>query len=263
MQNPLRITKGDLDGRRWTTLEQTAWLETHIPAFTDAQGSPLQVRSAFQVKVYQDWIARWPVAATPPLLDPQADAAEMSAAAKEHANAVHILKVVCAYCCSVTLKLANVWLQHLKQWFNNHAHSMGAAAGSERQIKPLNLSVRPTRKLSATHAYTRLYYASKLKPIVDEAWEQHVAKNPGEIWGKGDRLKYQNKLLAELLSDETEEVKQKVEQCREEGIAPEANGDMPEPESAGESTSVKEKQRRAKAYALQKYVLSLVCNNTS
>ena len=125
MQNPLRITKGDLDGRRWTTLEQTAWLETHIPAFTDAQGSPLQVCSAFQVKVYQDWIAHWPVAATPPLLDPQADAAEMSAAAKEHANAVRILKVVCAYCCSVTSKLVNVWLQRLKQWFNNHARSMG------------------------------------------------------------------------------------------------------------------------------------------
>lgn len=182
------------------------------------------------------------MAATPPLLGPQGDAGETSAAAKEHTNAVRILKVVCAYCYSVTSKLITIWLQCLKQWFNNHARSIGGAAGSGRQIKPLNLSVRPTRKLSATHAYTKLYYASKLKPIVDEAWEQHVAKNPGENWGKGDRLKHQNKLLAELLSDESEEVKQKVEQCREEGIAPEADGNIPEPESAGESTSIKEKQ---------------------
>ena len=121
--------------------------------------------------------------------------------------------------------------------------------------------MRPTRKLSSTHAYTKLYYSSKLKPIVDEAWKQHVAENPGKVGVRGERLRHQNKLLAELLSNETEEVKQKVEQCREEGIA--SDSDTPEPDDAGESTSAKEKQRRAKAYALQKYVLSLACSNAS
>src|SRR5260221_8040715 len=118
---------------------------------------------------------------------------------------------------------------------------MAAAVGSEHRLKPLNLSVRPTRKLSSTHAYTKLYYSSKLKPIVDKAWEQYVAENPGKNSG-GDQLRHQNKLLAELLSAETEEVKQKVEQCREEGVA--SNDDTPEPEGAAESTSIKEKQRR-------------------
>lgn len=138
---------------------------------------------------------------------------------------------------------------------------MAAAVGSERRLKPLNLSVRPTRRLSSTHAYTKLYYSSKLKPIVDKAWEQLIAENPGKIWGKGERLRHQNKLLAELLSAEPEEVKQKVEQCREEGIG--SDDGTPEPERAGESTGVKEKQRRAKAYAFQKYVLFLVYSNTS
>jgi len=138
---------------------------------------------------------------------------------------------------------------------------VAAAAGSERRLKPLNLSVWPTRKLSSTQAYTKLYYPSKLKPIVDKAWEQHVAENPGKNRGKGDWLRYQNKLLADLLSAETEEVKQKVQQCREEGVA--SDDDGPEPEGAVESTGIKEKQRRAKAYAFQKYVLSLVCSNNA
>ncbi|SRR5260221_2484509 len=138
---------------------------------------------------------------------------------------------------------------------------MAAAVGSERRLKPLNLSVRPTRKLSSTQAYTKLYYSSKLKPIVDKAWEQHAAENPGKSREKGERLRHQNKLLAELLHAETEEVKQKVEHCREEGIA--SSDDGPESEGAVESTSVKEKQRRTKAYAFQKYVLSLVYNDAS
>ena len=95
MQNPLRITKGDLDGRRWTTPEQTAWLETQIPAFTSAQSNPHQVRTAFQVKVYQDWVAHWPVEAAPPSLDPQADATEISTATStEHTDAVDMLNLV-------------------------------------------------------------------------------------------------------------------------------------------------------------------------
>ena len=116
--------------------------------------------------------------------------------------------------------------------------------------------MRPTRKLSSTQAYTKLYYASKLKPVVDKAWERHVAENPGVEGRRGEQLGHQNKLLAKLLSEETEEVKQKVEQRREEGIA--SNGGTPEPEGAVESTSDREKQRRTKAYAFQKYVLSLV-----
>ena len=263
MQNPLRITKTDLDGRRWTTPEQTAWLEMQIPAFTSAQSNPLQVRTAFQVKVYQDWVARWPVEAAPPSLDPQADATEVSAAAKEHVNTVCILKVVRAYCCSVTSKLITFWLQCLKQWFNNHARGIAAAVGSEHQPKLLNLSVQPTRKLSATHTYSKLYYVSKLKPIVDKAWEQHVAENPVESQKKGKWLRHQNKLLAKLLSDKTEEVKPKVEHCCEEGVAPEADDNTPEAKGTGESTSIKEKQRHTKAYAFQKYMLSSACNDAS
>ena len=146
-------------------------------------------------------------------------------------------------------KLIIFWPQRLQQWFNNHSRGMAAAVGSERRPKPLNLVERPTKKLSFVQAYTKLYYQSKLKPIVDEAWKQHIAENPGEV-GRGDRLKHRNKLIGELFHDEAKEVKQRVEQCREEGIASDDN--TPEPEGAVESTSDAEKQRRTKAYAFQK-----------
>ena len=106
MQNPLRISKGDLDGRRWTTPEQTAWLETQKSAYTDAQGGSPRARAAFWVKVYQDWVAHWPVAAALPSPGPQADAAEISIATEENTDAICILKMVCAHCCcSIALKL--------------------------------------------------------------------------------------------------------------------------------------------------------------
>ena len=138
---------------------------------------------------------------------------------------------------------------------------MAAAAGSEHRLKPLNLTIRPTRKLAAIHAYSKLYYASKLKPVVDEAWNKYVAENPDQNWGKGEQLRQRNILLAKLLHAETEEVKQKVERCREEGIA--SDDKTSEPGDASESTSNREKLRRAKAYAFQKYVLSLVCVDMS
>jgi len=113
--------------------------------------------------------------------------------------------------------------------------------------------VRPTRKLSTTHAYGKLYW-EKLKPILDERWDQYIAENPdaGGTHLRGNRLNHQNKLLRELLDAEPEDIKKEVERRREEGIAFDDDGPEPELEGAGESTSVTEKQRCAKAYALQK-----------
>lgn len=141
------------------------------------------------------------------------------------------------------------WLQRLKQWFNNHARGVAKAAGLERRLKPLDLSVRPTRKLSSTQAYMKLYW-SQLKPAVDEEWEKCVAEDPSASERKGERLRHRNKLIRELFGAETEKVKQEVEQRREEGIT--SGDDAPEPEGAGESTSSVEKQRRTKASSLQR-----------
>lgn len=130
---------------------------------------------------------------------------------------------------------------------------MAAPLEPSRRLKPLKLSVRPTRKLSAPQAYGRLY-RSKLKPILNEKWEQHVANNPDAAEKKGEQLRYRNELLKELLAAEVDEVKQRVDSCREEGVF--SDDETPEPEAADEGITITERQRRAKADAFQKYVLS-------
>ena len=137
---------------------------------------------------------------------------------------------------------------------------MAAPLNPDRRPKPLKLSVRPTRKLSAPQAYGRLY-RSKLKPVLDGKWEQHIAKNPDAAGKKGEQLRYRNELLKELLAAEVDEVKQRVDLCREKGDF--SDDETPEPEAAGEGVSTTERQRRAKADAFQKYVLSSFQSNDS
>ena len=132
---------------------------------------------------------------------------------------------------------------------------MAAAVDSERRQKPLNLSVWPTRKLSAMQAYGKLYL-TKLKPVLKERWDQYMEENPGVSGRKGEQLRHQNGLLKELLSAEPDEVKQRVDKCREEGIA--SDEESAGPEGDDESIHGVEAQRRAKAYAFQRSVLSLL-----
>lgn len=97
MPKPARISKGDGDGRRWTTKEQTAWLEAQISAYISAQAGPQRNLSVFWIKLYQDWFTCWPEAASPSSLDPQANATEGQEAAKEDEEAVRVTKLVCTY----------------------------------------------------------------------------------------------------------------------------------------------------------------------
>ena len=126
---------------------------------------------------------------------------------------------------------------------------MAAAGSSERRQKPLNLSARQTRKLSSTQAYGRLYWP-KLKPILEERWDQHVAENPDKSSRRGEQLRHRNEVLKELLGMETDEIKQEVERRHEEGII--SDDEASEPEGADESMSTAEAHRRAKAYAFQR-----------
>ena len=103
--------------------------------------------------------------------------------------------------------------------------------------------MQPTRKLSTTHAYEKLYW-EKIKPILDERWDQYITENPGAggTHLRSNWLNYQNKLLRELLDAEPEDIKKEVEWCHEEGITFDDDGPEPELEGTGESTSATEKQ---------------------
>ena len=73
----------------------------------------------------------------------------------------------------------------------------------------LNLT-KPTRKKSAWQAYQTLYYADKLKPIVESAYEVYK-KNLAEGEVGLNELAFWNKKCQELLELESDEVKVEVE----------------------------------------------------
>lgn len=234
MPKLIKLSKGE--GRRWSTLEQAAWLQEQIPTYLRAKAGGHRGSYLFWEGLYEGWFSRWP-------------AAEAPSATGEDVEAADVIKLASTCRCSVALKLIVQFLQRLKQWYNNHTRGMAAAGSSEHRQKPLNLSVRPTRKLSSTQAYGRLYWP-KLKPILDERWDEHIAENPDASGKRGEQLRHRNKALKELLSTETDEVKEEVERRREEGIA--SDDEAPEPEGADESIGAIEAQRRAKAFAFQK-----------
>lgn len=107
---PLRISKGNGDGRRWTTTEQTAWLVDQKTAYANAKAKGNRGLHVFWVKLFNDWFARWPETAAPSSLNPQADGTEAPPATGEDIEKVEKVKSVCAYCCSVASKLIILWL---------------------------------------------------------------------------------------------------------------------------------------------------------
>ena len=126
-------------------------------------------------------------------------------------------------------------------------------ASTENRAKPLNLSKRQTEKLPPVQAYSRLYNEKKLKAITDAKWEAYIAENPGMKTKKGEQLRHRNQMLKELLDTETAEVKAEVERRRDEGIDSDDDNNV-ESEDEGDGIDPVEKQRRAKALALQRQV---------
>jgi hypothetical protein len=127
-------------------------------------------------------------------------------------------------------------------------------ATTENHRKPLNLSKRPTRKLSTVQAYSRLYYEKKLKVVTDARWEQYIAENPEMKTKKGEQLRHRNEVLKELLEAETDDVKAEVEKRREEGIT--SDDELIESEDDGDNDGIDavEQERRAKAVAMHRKV---------
>lgn len=71
------------------------------------------------------------------------------------------------------------------------------------------LDKRHKPKIQLVHAYSKLFYESKLKTVVNDRYEELVKNTPegGEIPSK---LAFRNKLIAELYEKEPQEVKEQV-----------------------------------------------------
>jgi len=70
--------------------------------------------------------------------------------------------------------------------------------------------------LQPTQAYSRLYYNSKLKEIVNKEYKEHTDNTPKDQQEKC--IAFAAKLVEKLLNEETDEVKAKVEAYRKKGI---------------------------------------------
>jgi hypothetical protein len=98
-------------------------------------------------------------------------------------------------------------LQRLKQWINNHTRKTSSGEGKS---KLLDLSGKAARRWQPYQAYSRLYYDTKLRPIITNAYIEYREKVPdGE---QVDSLfKFRNRELRAMLENETSEVKAQVD----------------------------------------------------
>lgn len=102
----------------------------------------------------------------------------------------------------------------MKDWFKNHSRASASSGEGRRSL--LDLRAKRHRKLSLLQAYSKLYYDSKVKSIVEERWkEEHVdymRKNPNlTASARIPPLKFRNEVTQEMLDDESAEVKREVE----------------------------------------------------
>jgi hypothetical protein len=119
---------------------------------------------------------------------------------------------------------------------------------------------KKSRILQPVQAYSHLYYNcdDKIKSTIAERWAEHVVAHPEDANMQGPPLPFRNKILKELYSEETDEVKARVEKCRKEGFPPDSNPDDSDdpdsdPKSDGDSdVDEEEVDRREQAEAYQR-----------
>jgi hypothetical protein len=114
------------------------------------------------------------------------------------------------------------------------------------------------RKLSAPNAYSKLYFATKIKPVVEERWEKkYLEKNPQHKPGDKIphwRIPFQNAILHELWNAEPEDVKNDVRRQfglnddDSEGELESAEPDEAEEDRDGSDRAELERVERLKSY---------------
>lgn len=103
-----------------------------------------------------------------------------------------------------------VVIQRVLFWFHNHTRGSSSGSGKRSVLKLQS----KTKLLQPWQAYQKLFYRSKLKPIVDMAWEEY--KSGLSVGTKPDkpRFVFINEKVQELFAAETEEVRAQVEAHR-------------------------------------------------
>ena len=183
-------------GRKpWTTQSEKEWLTPRIPAFLQAQerGSTKE----FYTQLHEDWWKAFPLEEPPEADKSEAErseaerseaegsVAERSEAEKSEAEKKaqamreHIKKQELVSALKILAKHDSLTScsQRLDQWYHNHTRP------TQSSSKEAVIPVKKTSKAPALwQAYSTLYYQSKLKALVDEAWFSYLkTKKESEI----------------------------------------------------------------------------------
>ncbi|KAF7440213.1 hypothetical protein PC9H_000557 [Pleurotus ostreatus] len=130
-------------GRPWTSDAQRVWLMDRMESYMEARQSKQRGSIAgFRRKVLDDFIQEfWK---------------NKKMSVEERGEALGMLD------------------RRIREWFVNHSRKAGPIRGS----KVLDLRGTKKKRLAAWQAYSRLYYDTVLKPLVEEQWREDPAYDP-------------------------------------------------------------------------------------
>ncbi|KDQ26070.1 hypothetical protein PLEOSDRAFT_1085350 [Pleurotus ostreatus PC15] len=130
-------------GRPWTSDAQRVWLMDRMESYMEARQSKQRGSIAgFRRKVLDDFIQEfWK---------------NKKMSVEERGEALGTLD------------------RRIREWFVNHSRKAGPIRGS----KVLDLRGTKKKRLAAWQAYSRLYYDTVLKPLVEEQWREDPAYDP-------------------------------------------------------------------------------------
>ena len=185
-----------MPGRKWSDLEQEAWLKKQFPAFIQAEASSR--RRQFFVDICAAWQAAFPdPEPSDDLLEAAGGDRKAAVTAKRKAKDKVSTKI---FRWELTYPNMNEW-QQIKAWFDNHKRPTLTGVKNQGSRALLNLS-KP-RTWHAWQAYSDLKYKDWKDEIDTEytaAVEKWKIQNPeGEINGekKPNRFIFQNTFLRE------------------------------------------------------------------
>ena len=187
--------------KRWTTVEQRAWLEAHIPAFTEAQQQKTAATKFFP-ETHKAWRELWPTP-TPT----QADISKWET--EENAHIQLTKKAAEVSFNEVMRKCADFLLKRIVSWYHNNTRVTSSSTGTRATLK---LGVN-TKLLVGWQAYQHLYYES-FKAEIDEAYKSYVETCQASEQKPKTAFEFRNEACQKRYAAETEAVKAEVEEYR-------------------------------------------------
>jgi hypothetical protein len=208
--------------KQWTTKSQREWLLDRFPQFVQARESGTTAKNFFP-KVFTEWRDAFPIdAPTPKEL---AKAVNMTDAVKKKRAKKYKVSLSCLKYRDLNT-FAHLISQQLKAWFHNTNRGLATAKSDAKRgiLKIKGRSKRPQE----WQIYQRLTYKDKWKPIIDEEWrkfrDQWEEENGSESKPPQTRFSFMNTFLKVKYAEETDEMKQHVQELRDQPDSGEEDG---------------------------------------